>query len=123
MSNPAFIRVYFYSVLIISSFLIFLFSIPPIIILLLLFVPMLIVVSKNVKKISIYLQKNDINRFNNESYYYSSLNLRYFNALNVFGYTKFADENINKLYESTKKGIIFFLLSFIYFITCQILYY
>lgn len=124
IDNNRFSSRYFYSVLGLNLVLIFGFQISPFIILISLFLPMLFLVSRYANLLSKYLEKNDNQRFLNESYNYQFAEVRYYNVLNVFGGIKDSDtDELKGLYTKTKKSLVCFLLSFVSFVGCQIVYY
>lgn len=115
---------YFYCVLVVDLVLIFGFRITPFVILISLFLPMMFLVNRYQNSLSKYLEKNDNQRFLNESYHYQFTDLRYYNVLNVFGGIKDTDTiELKELYTKTKKTLVYFFISFVVFVGCQIVYY
>ena len=85
---------------------------------------MLFLVNRYQNSLSKYLEKNDNQRFLNESYHYQFTDVRYYNVLNVFGGIKDTDTiELKELYSKTKKSLIYFFMSFVIFVGCQIVYY
>lgn len=124
IDNNRFSSGYFYIVLVLNLVLIFGFRITPFVILISLFLPMLFLVNRYQNSLSKYLEKNDNQRFLNESYHYQFTDVRYYNVLNVFGGIKDTDTiELKELYSKTKKSLIYFFMSFVIFVGCQIVYY
>ena len=124
IDNNRFSSGYFYNVLIVDLVLIFSFRISPFVILISLFLPMLFLVNRYQNSLSKYLENNDNQRFLNESYHNQFTDVRYYNVLNVFGGIKDTDTiELKELYTKTKKTLIYFFISFVVFIGCQIVYY
>jgi hypothetical protein len=114
---------YYITILVFNLVAIFYFKTYPITILLTLFLPLLWFTSKCSKELGNYLEKWDLKRYENESYYYSTLDIRYYNTLNAFGGVKTNDsEELKNLYSKTKFALSYTIVSFILFIILNISY-